>query len=169
MRYPHCARMAQARWRRHSDKSCRCRRGTGRKGKNYGWPVITHGIDYSGAPVGAGITAKDGLEQPVYYWDPVIAPSGLAFYRGTLFPEWKDSVFVGGLHGMLLDRLTLRGGKVVAEEALLTDLHSRIRDVRVGPDGAVYALTDSGTAVIQNNTPATSKLLKLTPKPTANR
>jgi glucose/arabinose dehydrogenase len=134
------------------------------KGKNYGWPVITHGIDYSGAPVGAGITAKDGMEQPVYYWDPVIAPSGLAFYRGGLFPEWKDSVFVGGLHGMLLDRLTLRGGKVVAEEALLTDLHSRIRDVRVGPDGAVYALTDSGTAVIQNNTPATSKLLKLTPK-----
>jgi len=134
------------------------------KGKNYGWPVITHGIDYSGAPVGAGITANDGMEQPVYYWDPVIAPSGFAFYQGSLFPEWKNSVFIGGLHGMLLDRLMLRNGKVVAEEALLTDLHSRIRDVRVGPDGAVYVLTDSGTAVIQDNTPATSKLLKLTPK-----
>lgn len=134
------------------------------KGKNYGWPVITHGIDYSGAAVGDGITAKDGMEQPVYYWDPVIAPSGLAFYQGSLFPEWKNSVFVGGLRGMLVDRLMLRGDKVVSEEALLTDLHSRVRDVRVGPDGAVYVLTDSGGAVIQDNTPATSKLLKLTPK-----
>jgi glucose/arabinose dehydrogenase len=134
------------------------------KGKNYGWPVITHGIDYSGAAVGSGLTAKDGMQQPVYYWDPVIAPSGLAFYQGSLFPEWKNSVFVGGLRGMLLDRLTLRDDKVVAEEALLTDLHSRIRDVRVGPDGAVYVLTDSGGAAIQDNTPATSKLLKLTPK-----
>jgi len=134
------------------------------KGKNYGWPLITHGIDYSGAAVGAGITAKNGMEQPVYYWDPVIASSGLAFYHGSLFPEWKNSLFVGGLRGMLLDRLTLRDDKVVAEEALLTDLHSRIRDVRVGPDGAVYVLTDSGTAVIEDNTPATSKLLKLTSK-----
>ncbi len=135
------------------------------KGRNYGWPVITHGIDYSGAPVGAGITAKGGMEQPVYYWDPVIAPSGTGpFYQGNLFPEWKNSVFIGGLGGMLLDRLTLRDGKVVAEEALLTDLHNRIRDVRVGPDGAVYVLTDSGTSVIQDNTPPTSELLKLTPK-----
>src|ERR1700678_3236045 len=134
------------------------------KGKNYGWPVITHGIDYSGVPVGAGITAKEGLEQPVYYWDPVIAPSGLAFYQGTLFPDWKSSVFIGGLRGMLLDRLKLSDGKVVAEEALLTDLHARIRDVRVGPDGAVYVLTDSGGAVIVDDTPPTSKLLKLTPE-----
>ena len=134
------------------------------KGKNYGWPVITHGIDYSGAAVGAGITAKEGMEQPVYYWDPVIAPSGLAFYQGSLFPEWKNSVFVGGLRGMLLDRLTLRDDKVVAEEALLTDLHSRIRDVRVGPDGAVYVLTDSGGATIRDDTPATASLLKLTPR-----
>jgi glucose/arabinose dehydrogenase len=133
-------------------------------GKNYGWPVITHGIDYGGLPVGAGITAHDGMQQPVYYWDPVIAPSGLASYRGNLFPQWKDSVFVGGLGGMLLDRLTLSGGKVVAEEALLTDLHSRIRDVRVGPDGAVYVLTDSGSAILADDTPATSRLLKLTPK-----
>jgi aldose sugar dehydrogenase len=134
------------------------------KGKNYGWPVITHGVDYSGVPVGAGITAKDGMEQPVYYWDPIIAPSGLAFYQGTLFPEWKNSVFVGGLRGSLVDRLTLVGGKVVAEEALLTDLHGRIRDVRVGPDGAVYVLADMGFQGVRDNTPPTSKLLKLTPK-----
>jgi aldose sugar dehydrogenase len=133
-------------------------------GKNYGWPVITHGIDYGGAPVGSGLTAKDGMEQPVYYWDPVIAPSGLAFYRGDLFPQWKHSVFVGGLRGMLLDRLTLLGNKIVDEEPLLTDLHARIRDVRVGPDGAVYVLTDSGGAVLQNTTTPTSKLLKLTPQ-----
>jgi glucose/arabinose dehydrogenase len=133
-------------------------------GKNYGWPLITHGIDYGGRPVGAGITALDGMEQPVYYWDPVIAPSGLAFYQGELFPAWKNSVFVGGLGGMLLDRLTMSGGRVVNEEALLTDLHSRIRDVRVGPDGAVYVLTDSGTALLQDNTPPTSRLLKLTPQ-----
>ena len=134
------------------------------KGKNYGWPVITHGVDYSGVPVGAGITAKEGMEQPVYYWDPVIAPSGLAFYQGSLFPEWKSSVFIGGLRGMLLDRLTLSGDKVIAEEALLADLHTRIRDVRVGPDGAVYVLTDSGISVITDDTPPTSKLLKLTPR-----
>jgi aldose sugar dehydrogenase len=134
------------------------------KGKNYGWPVITHGIDYGGSPVGAGITAKEGMEQPVYYWDPVIAPSGLAFYTGDLFPQWKNSIFVGGLGGNLLDRLTLSNDKVVAEEPLLTDLHTRIRDVRVGPDGAVYVLTDSGGGVITDNTPPTSKLLKLTPK-----
>jgi aldose sugar dehydrogenase len=133
------------------------------KGKNYGWPVITHGIDYSGVPVGAGITTKDGMEQPVYYWDPIIAPSGLAFYRGRLFPEWKNSVFVG-LRGSLLDRLTLRGDKIVAEEALLTDLHARIRDVRVGPDGAVYVLADMGFQGVRDNTPPTSKLLRLTPK-----
>ncbi len=103
------------------------------KGKNYGWPVITHGVDYSGAPVGSGLTAKDGMEQPVYYWDPVIAPSGLAFYTGSLFPEWKNSLFIGGLRGMLVDRLTMKGDKIVAEEALLSDLHTRIRDVRLGP------------------------------------
>jgi glucose/arabinose dehydrogenase len=134
------------------------------KGKNYGWPVITHGIDYAGSPVGAGITAKDGMEQPVYYWDPVIAPSGFAFYTGDLFPQWKNSLFVGGLGGMLLDRLALSNDKVVAEEPLLTDLHTRIRDVRVGPDGAVYVLTDCGVGVITDNTPPTSRLLKLTPK-----
>jgi glucose/arabinose dehydrogenase len=134
------------------------------KGKNYGWPVIVHGIDYPGTAIGEGITHKDGMEEPVYYWDPVIAPSGLAFYAGNLFPQWKNSVFVGGLRGMMLDRLTIANDRVVAEEPLLTDLHARIRDVRVGPDGAVYVLTDSGTASMSPNTPPTSKLLKLTPK-----
>jgi aldose sugar dehydrogenase len=134
------------------------------KGKNYGWPVIVHGIDYPGTAIGEGITHKEGMEEPVYYWDPVIAPSGLAFYTGTLFPQWQGSLFVGGLRGMLLDRLTIVNDKVVAEEPLLTDLHARIRDVRVGPDGAVYVLTDSGTASVSYNTPLKSKLLKLTPK-----
>lgn len=134
------------------------------RGKNYGWPVITHGIDYPGTAIGEGITHKDGLEEPVYYWDPVIAPSGLAFYTGALFPQWQGSVFVGGLRGMMLDRLTIVNDKVVAEEPLLTDLNARIRDVRVGPDGAVYVLTDSGTSGMSYSTPHTSKLLKLTPK-----
>lgn len=121
-------------------------------GKNYGWPVIVHGIDYPGTTIGQGITEKAGMEQPHYYWDPVIAPSGLAFYTGDLFPQWKNSIFVGALRGHMLDRLTLSGKKVVAEEPLLVDLHEQIRDVRMGPEGAVYVLTDRG------------KFLKLTPK-----
>jgi glucose/arabinose dehydrogenase len=121
-------------------------------GKNYGWPVIVHGIDYPGDTIGEGITEKAGLEQPLYYWDPVIAPSGFAFYEGNLFPQWKNSIFVGALRGMMVDRLSMSGKKVVAEEPLLVNQHSRIRDVRFGPEGAVYVLTDDG------------KLLKLTPK-----
>lgn len=121
-------------------------------GKNYGWPVYVHGIDYPGTTIGEGITEKAGTEQPRYYWDPVIAPSGLAFYTGNLFPEWKNSVFVGSLRGQMLDRVTLSGKKVVSEEPLLVDQHARIRDVRMGPEGAVYVLTDAG------------KLFKLTPK-----
>ena len=121
-------------------------------GKNYGWPVIVHGIDYPGQTIGEGIVEKQGMEQPHYYWDPVIAPSGLAFYIGNLFPQWKGSLFVGALRGQMLDRLTLAGDKVVAEEPLLVDQHSRIRDVRIGPEGAVYVITDEG------------KLMKLTPK-----
>jgi len=121
-------------------------------GKNYGWPVYVHGIDYPGETIGEGIVESSGTEQPVYYWDPVIAPSGLAFYRGNLFPQWKNSVFVGAMRGQMLDRLTIDGDKVTAEEPLLVDLHSRIRDVRIGPEGAVYVLTDD------------TKLLKLTPK-----
>jgi aldose sugar dehydrogenase len=134
------------------------------KGKNYGWPVVVHGIDYPGTAIGEGVTHKEGMEDPVYYWDPVIAPSGLAFYTGNLFPQWQGSLFVGGLRGMLLDRLMIVNDKIVAEEPLLTELHTRIRDVRIGPDGAVYVLTDNGTPSMEYSTPHTSKLLKLTPK-----
>ena len=132
------------------------------KGKNYGWPTVAHGIDYPGATI--GVMHKDGMEDPIYYWDPVIAPSGLAFYTGTLFPQWKNSMFVGGLRGALLDRLEIKNDKVVAEEPLLTEIGARIRDVRVGPDGALYVFTDSGTPSMSPDTPPTSKLLKLTPK-----
>ena len=113
-------------------------------GKNYGWPVIVHGIDYPGATIGEGITEKAGMEQAHYYWDPVIAPSGLAFYTGNLFPQWKDSVFIGSLRGQMLDRVTLNGKRVVSEEPLLVDQKARVRDVRMGPEGAVYVLTDNG-------------------------
>jgi glucose/arabinose dehydrogenase len=132
------------------------------KGKNYGWPIVARGIDYPGGPI--GVTTKEGMEEPVYFWDPVIGPSGLAFYTGNLFPQWKNSMFVGGLRGAMLARLEMKDDKVVAEEPLLTELRSRIRDVRVGPDGAVYVLTDSGTPSMTYGTPPTSKLLKLTLK-----
>jgi glucose/arabinose dehydrogenase len=112
-----------------------------RKGLNYGWPVITYGIDYSGAKIGEGAT-KAGMEQPLYYWDPSIAPSGAAFYTGTLFPAWRGNLLVGGLAAQQLSRLVLEGERIVAEERLLVDLGARIRDVRMGPDGAVWVLTD---------------------------
>jgi aldose sugar dehydrogenase len=118
-----------------------------RKGRNYGWPVITYGRDYSGARIGEG-TAKSGLEQPVYYWDPSIAPSGGAFYTGGLFPSWKGNLLVGALAGQHLNRLVLEGEKVVGEERLITDLNARIRDVRVGPDGAVWLLVDQSNGRI---------------------
>ncbi|MCI0531996.1 MAG: PQQ-dependent sugar dehydrogenase, partial [candidate division Zixibacteria bacterium] len=111
-------------------------------GKNYGWPVITYGVDYSGATIGEG-TAKPGMEQPVYYWDPVIAPSGMCFYTGDAFPQWKGSIFIGSLTPGLLVRLTLKDNKVTGEERYLYDLHERIRDVRQGPDGLLYLLTDN--------------------------
>ena len=114
--------------------------------------------------MGNGDVAPKGIEQPVYYWAPSMGPSQVAFYKGNLFPEWKNSVFVAMLRGNSLERLTLSGGKVVNEEPLLTDVKMRIRDVRVGPDGAVYVLTDSGLSSITDNTQPTSKLLKLTPR-----
>ena len=101
-------------------------------GKNYGWPVITYGEDYSGAPIGAGITQKAGMEQPLYYWDPVLAPSGMAFYDAGLFPAWKGSLFVGGLKPEHLARLTLKGDRVVGEEWLLTD-NGRGRVLKLAP------------------------------------
>ena len=118
------------------------------RSKDYGWPTITYGEEYSGQPVGAGITAKAGMEQPVYYWDPVIAPSGMAFYDAALFPAWKGSLFIGGLSSKKLVRLTLKGDTVVGEEWLLQDLNQRIRDVRVGPDGAVYVATDDADGTV---------------------
>jgi glucose/arabinose dehydrogenase len=112
------------------------------KGKNYGWPVIGYGIDYNGAKIHAN-TAKPGMEQPVKYWVPSIAPSGMAFYTGTLFPTWKGSLFTGALASKVLVRLSLDGNAVTGEERLLQNLNERIRDVRQGPDGALWLLTDS--------------------------
>lgn len=109
-------------------------------GKNYGWPVITYGRDYTGEKIGTG-THKEGLEQPVYYWDPSIATSGLAYYTGAYAP-WKNNAFAGGLAGMQVARLKLADGQVVGEEKLLTERGWRIRDVRMGPDGAIWVLTD---------------------------
>lgn len=120
-------------------------------GKNYGWPIITYGEDYGGAPIGAGITARTGMEQPVYYWDPVIAPSGMAFYTGNAFPAWKGSAFVGGLESQKLVRLALDGNRVVGEEWF--DMNARIRDVAQGPDGLLYVLDESN-----------GRLLRLKPK-----
>ena len=117
-----------------------------RKGKDYGWPTIAYGIEYKGGPITGGITAKEGMEQPIYYWDPVIAPSGMIVYTGNLFPEWKGNVFIGGLASTALVRLTVKGERVVDEERLLRDMQpkpERIRDVEQGPDGAIYLLTDS--------------------------
>jgi len=133
-----------------------------KKGANYGWPIISHGIDYPGKPIGDDQVAKAGMEQPVYFWSPSTAPGGLAFYKGSS-KAWAGSVFVGMLNGRLLDRIKLVNGKVVEEEALLTDLKQRIRDVRMGSDGALYVMTDSGGTAITETTPATGQLLKLTP------
>ncbi len=112
------------------------------KGRNYGWPVISYGRHYSGLKIGEG-TRKEGMEQPVYYWDPSIAPSGMAFYTAERFSAWKGNLLVGALKGRMLVRLELKGEKVVREERMLQGLKERIRDVRQGPDGLVYLLTDS--------------------------
>jgi glucose/arabinose dehydrogenase len=123
-----------------------------RKGGNYGWPKAIHGIDYSGAKINGGSPELSGSIEPRYYWDPVIAPSGLAFYHGKMFPEWEGSVLVGALRGKMLDRLVLADDRVVAEEPLLVDMNARIRDVRIAPDGAIYVLEDG------------KRLFKITPE-----
>jgi len=113
-------------------------------GRNYGWPVITHGENYGGGKIGAGITAKEGMEQPLHHWTPSIAPSGMAFLSSNRYgAAWKGNLFVGSLKFRYLDRIVLAGGKVQSEHRLLTDLKERIRDVRQGPDGLLYVLTDS--------------------------
>ncbi len=128
-----------------------------RKGKDYGWPTIAYGIEYQGGQITGGIQQQAGMEQPIYYWDPIIGPSGMTFYTGNLFPQWKGNLFVGGHGSRDLVRLTLDGDKVTGEERLLKDLQPKpeaIRDVRTGPDGALYLLTDG----------AAGRLLKLVPK-----
>lgn len=111
-------------------------------GKNYGWPIIAYGIEYAGGPINEGVTAREGLEQPVYYWDPVIAPGGMTFYDGAMFPGWRGNLLVAALKEKHIARLVLEGGRVVGEERLMTDLGERVRDVAVGADGAVWAITD---------------------------
>jgi glucose/arabinose dehydrogenase len=111
-------------------------------GKNYGWPVITYGKDYNGMRIGEG-AVKEGMEQPVFYWDPVIAPSGITFYTGDRFPQWKNDLFIGSMVPGRLVRIRLSNGAVVLEERYLGDLHERIRDVQQGNDGLLYLLTDA--------------------------
>ena len=124
-------------------------------GKNYGWPVITYGVDYSGARIGEG-QAKPGLEQPVYYWDPVIAPSGATFYTGDAYPQWRGSLFVGSLTPGALVRLTISGDRVSAEERYLGDI-GRVRNVVQGPDGLIYLLTDEASGRIIRVEPAKAR------------
>lgn len=122
-------------------------------GRNYGWPLVSYGVEYSGAAIGAGLTAKEGVEQPVYYWDPVIAPSGLAFYAGDMFPSWRGSALIGGLASQALVRLTLENGRVTGEARYLHGM-ARIRDVAVARDGAVMLLTDDEDGALIRLTPA---------------
>ncbi len=110
-------------------------------GRNYGWPVITYGVQYDDNPIGAGITAKDGMEQPVYYWDPVIAPSGMLFYEGAMFPEWQGDILIGGLRAESVVRLKLEGDRVAGEQRLVQGI-GRVRDIEVAPDGALLVLID---------------------------
>ncbi|RFZ92810.1 PQQ-dependent sugar dehydrogenase [Mucilaginibacter conchicola] len=112
-------------------------------GNNYGWPVITYGIEYSGEKVGDGIQQKEGMTQPVYYWDPTISPGGITFYTGNI-AEWKNNLFVGGLSGAHIARLVIKNNKVVGEERLLRDKNERWRALVTGKDGALYGLTDNG-------------------------
>jgi glucose/arabinose dehydrogenase len=125
------------------------------KGKDYGWPTIAYGIEYGGGRITGDLQQKEGMEQPRYYWDPNIAPSGMTFYTGDLFPAWKGSLFIGGMTVRSLVRLvTDAQGKVTGEERLLQDQKERIRDVNQGPDGALYLLTDN----------AKGRVLKVVPK-----
>lgn len=124
-----------------------------RAGTNYGWPEITYGIDYSGLPISLD-TKQPGMAQPLHYWDPSIAPSGMAFYTGTLFPQWQGDLFVGALKMQKLVRLEIVDGKVTEEEDLLTDLGERIRAVNMGPDGALWLLTDAPRGNVYRMVPA---------------
>ncbi len=124
------------------------------RGRNYGWPIITYGREYSGEKIGKG-TAEEGLEQPIYYWDPSIATSGLALYASDVYPAWKGNLFAGGLNGARVVRLVIDKGAVTAEEVLDTGIGARIRDVRLGPDGAIWVLTDDARD---------GRIVRITPK-----
>jgi glucose/arabinose dehydrogenase len=121
---------------------------------NYGWPVISYGENYNGSPVGESLTAAEGMEQPRYYWDPVIAPGGMAFYDGAMFPDWQGDVLIGAMNPGALVRLDLDGDTVTGEERLLKDV-GRIRDVEIAPDGAILVLTDADDGALLRLTPAT--------------
>ena len=123
-------------------------------GKNYGWPIIAYGVEYGGGAINGGVTAREGLEQPVYYWDPVIAPGGMALYDGAMFPGWRGNLLVAALKDKHIARLVIQNGRVVGEERLLTDLGQRVRDVAVGPDGAVWAVTDEADGRLVRLSPA---------------
>lgn len=126
-------------------------------GLNYGWPIITYGLDYNGLAIGEGLTAQDGMEQPVYYWDPVIAPSGMAFYQGELFAEWQGDLLIGGLASQALIRLTLNEAGRVTGEARYLHGQGRIRDVAIAADGAIMVLTDARNGALIRVTPAQLK------------
>ncbi len=113
-------------------------------GENYGWPIITYGIEYDGNTIGEVKTQMEGMQQPVYYWDPVVSPSGMTFYTGKVIPEWENNLFIGGLSSQHIVRLVIQNNKVTGEERLLDDEGERFRDVAEGKDGALYAITDSG-------------------------
>jgi aldose sugar dehydrogenase len=121
-------------------------------GANYGWPVVSYGENYDGTPVGDGITSAEGMTEPRYYWDPVIAPGGMAFYEGDVFPEWKGDLLIGAMEPTALVRLRLDGDRVTGEERLLTDA-GRVRDVEIAPDGAVLVLIDAGDGALLRLTP----------------
>jgi aldose sugar dehydrogenase len=123
------------------------------KRKNYGWSLQSYGEEYSGEPIEGAATVRQGYEQPVYYWDPVIAPSGAQFYTGNAFPAWRGSLFIGGLASQRLVRLVLKDNRVVGEEHLLADRERRIRDVRQGPDGMLYVITDANNGELWKITP----------------
>jgi glucose/arabinose dehydrogenase len=124
------------------------------KGRNYGFPVIGYGHEYDGKPINGNKTVQEGMEQPVYFWTPDIAPAGIAFYYGRQFPDWQGNLFVAEMVGRTLARLVMNGDRVVAEERLLTELNARIRGVNEGPDGALYVMTDG----------ANGRILRLVPK-----
>ncbi|NEM99127.1 PQQ-dependent sugar dehydrogenase [Pontibacter sp. BT327] len=123
------------------------------KGKNYGWPLVTFGEEYSGKPIPNAVTTKQGFVDPVYYWDPVIAPSGAQFYSGSLFPEWQGNLLIGGLKDKTLVRLKIENDRVTGEEHLLKDRNQRVRDVRQGQDGAIYIVTDQKNGELWKVTP----------------